>query len=270
MKNNSENMSFLDHLEVLRWHLIRATLVVLVLALVCFLYIDFIFNEIIFAPKRGDFPTYQFFCNFGKHFGIVSDFCNKELPFVIQNRAMSGQLSMSIWVSIWMGVVVGFPYIIFEIWKFISPALYENERKMAIWFILSSSVLFFVGILFGYYVILPFSINFLANYSVSTQIVNQIDIDSFIGIVKSTMLASGLVFEIPIIIYFMTSLGVVTPSFLKTYRKHAVIVVLIISAIITPPDVVSQIVVSIPMIVLYEVGIIISKIVYKNKNKISK
>lgn len=266
MEDSEKEMTFLDHLEELRWHIIRAAVAVLLVSVVAFVWKDIVFN-ILFAPKRGDFVTYRMFCSVGHFFGFESDFCNSELPFTIQSRTMAGQFSAHIWTSIWTGIVVSFPYLLYELWKFISPGLYENERRLAKGFILIASLLFFLGVLFGYYLITPLSVNFLGSYSVSPEVVNQIDIDSYISVVRSSVLSCGIVFELPIIIYFLTRLGIVTPHFMRKYRKHAVIVVLIIAAIITPPDVASQIIVAIPIMILYEVSIFISAYVYKKEQK---
>lgn len=266
MKTQKDEMSFLDHLEELRWHLIRSTLAVLVIAFFAFIYKDFIF-DIIFAPKRGDFFTYRMFCEIGRYFGMESDFCTKQLPFTIQNRTMAGQFSAHIWTSIWAGVIIAFPYIVYELWKFIRPGLYESERKLASGFISVASVLFLLGVLFGYYLIAPLSINFLGSYSISPEVVNQIDISSYVSVVRSSVISCGLMFELPIIIYFLTKLGLVTPSFLRRYRRHALVVILIIAAIITPPDVSSQIIVSIPIMILYEISIYISQYVIKKQEK---
>lgn len=269
MTNQKDEMSFLDHLEELRWHLIRSTIAVLIVAVLAFIYKDYIF-AIIFGPKQGDFFTYQMFCKLGQLFDYESVFCAQELPFTLQNRTMAGQFSAHIWTSIWTGVIVSFPYILYELWKFISPGLYENERKLASGFIIIASVLFFSGILFGYYLIAPLSINFLGSYSVSHEVQNQIDLSSYISIVRSSVIACGLVFELPIIVYFLTKLGLVTPPFMRKYRRHAIVVILIISAIITPPDVTSQIIVTIPILILYEISIFISKYVLKKDEKSKK
>jgi sec-independent protein translocase protein TatC len=202
-----------------------------------------------------------------KSFGMSDAFCFQELPFRIQSRTMSGQFSSHIWVSITAGFVAAFPFIIYELWKFISPALHENERKHSRGFIIIASLLFFIGVLFGYYIICPLSINFLGSYQVSSQVHNDFDLDSYISLVRSSVLASGLVFELPIIIYFLTKIGLVTPEFLIKYRKYSLIVVLIIAAIITPPDIASQIIVAIPILILYEVSIYISKIVIRNQKR---
>jgi sec-independent protein translocase protein TatC len=260
-------MSFLDHLEELRWHLVRSCLAVVLIGCVAFVMRSFIFDTIIFGPKNLDFPTYRFFCNIATFFGIDSEFCGDELPFTIQSRLMAGQFSAHIWTSIWAGVIVGFPYILWEIWRFISPGLYEKERKHSRGFILTASLLFFIGVLFGYYVVAPLSINFLGTYQVSQEVTNEIDLASYIGTVRSAVIACGIMFELPIIIYFLTKVGLVTPEILKKYRKIALVIVLILSAIITPPDVTSQIVVAIPVLLLYQVSIFISKLVMKNELK---
>lgn len=262
-----DEMSFLDHLEELRWHLIRSVLAVVIIGCVAFVFSGFIFDVIIFGPKSMDFPTYRLFCQIATSLGFDSAFCADELPFTIQSRTMGGQFSADIWTAIWVGFVVGFPYVLYELWKFISPGLHPNERKHSRGFILIASALFFTGVLFGYYVVAPLSINFLGTYQVSEQVLNEFDISSYIGAVRTSVIACGVLFELPIIIYFLTKVGVVTPEILKKYRKIALVLVLILSAVITPPDVTSQIIVALPVVVLYQVSIFISKIVLKRQAK---
>ena len=262
-----DEMSFLDHLEELRWHLIRSVIAVLIVGVVAFVMKEFIFDTLIFGPKKMDFPTYRFFCRIATFFGIESDFCADELPFSIQNRTMAGLFSAHIWTSIWAGFIVGFPYILYELWKFISPGLYEKERKHSRGFILIASFLFFLGVLFGYYIVCPFSINFLGTYHLSDEITNEVDLTSFIATVRASVIACGLIFELPILVYFLTKVGLVTPEILKKYRKISLVVVLILSAVITPPDVASQIVVAVPILILYQVSIYISRIVLKRQAK---
>jgi sec-independent protein translocase protein TatC len=197
-------------------------------------------------------------------------FCIQEMPFRIQSRTLSGQFSAHIWTSITAGFVVAFPYVIYQFWKFISPGLYKSERKAARGFIFISSLLFFVGVSFGYFVITPLSINFLGTYSVSSEIFNDFDLSSYISLIRTSVIASGMIFELPIFVYFLTKIGLVTPSFLRKYRKISLVFVLILSAVITPPDIASQIIVAIPILVLYEVSIIISKIVVKRQEKEAK
>lgn len=261
-----KEMSFLDHLEELRWHLIRSTLAVVILAVVAFMFKGFIFDTLIFGPKQPDFFSYRVFCNISQSMGMDS-FCFEEMPFRIQSRIMAGQFSAHLWTSITAGIIVAFPYILYEFWKFISPGLKENERKTSRGFILIASVLFFLGVLFGYYLITPLSINFLGSYKVSEEIFNDFDLESYISLVRTSVLASGIIFELPILIYILTKIGLVTPEGLKKYRKISLVLVLVLSAIITPPDIVSQIIVAIPILLLYEVSIYISKVVVRNQNR---
>lgn len=266
-KDPNKDMSFLDHLEDLRWHLIRATVAVVAIAAVAFLAKGFIFDVIIFGPKSADFVTYKALCTIAKFIGLEESFCFTELPFRIQSRTMAGQFSAHMWTSILAGFIIAFPYIIYEFWKFISPGMRSNERKSARGFIFISSLLFFIGVLFGYYIVTPLSINFLGSYTVSEQVFNDFDLSSYIGLVRTSVIASGLIFELPILIYLLTKIGLVTPEFLKKYRKINLVIVLILSAVITPPDIASQIIVAIPILILYEVSIFISKIVVKKQKR---
>lgn len=261
-----KEMSFLDHLEELRWHLVRSTLAVVILGVIAFIFKSFIFDTLIFGPSRPNFPTYRIFCNLSQALGMDA-FCFQEMPFRIQSRTMSGQFSAHLWTSIYAGIIIAFPYILYEFWKFISPGLKQNERKGSRGFIIIASLLFFLGVLFGYYIITPLSINFLGSYQVSEAVINQFDLDSYIALVRTSVLASGIIFELPIIIYILTKIGLLTPEILRKYRKFALIIVLTVSAVITPPDVASQIIVAIPILILYEVSIFISKVVIKNQKK---
>jgi len=266
IENKQVEMGFLDHLEVLRWHILRAFLSIIVFAITAFIFQDFIFNKIILAPKSPTFFTNTELCRFGK-FVNVESLCINTTPFQIINIKMSGQFSTSIMVSLVVGFVVAFPYVFWELWSFIKPALYSNEKKHARGAVFVSSALFIIGVLFGYYIIIPLTLQFFSSYNVSTQVINQINLDSYISTFTSVILASGVVFELPIIIYFLSKAGLVTPEFLKKYRKHSLVIILILAAVITPPDVFSQVLVSLPLIVLYEVGIVISKkIVAKDKS----
>ena len=264
MKDQNQ-MSFLDHLEELRWHLIRSVLSILIFGVIAFMFKDFIFNTLLFGPKSTDFITYKWFCDISQLLGQGNSFCVQEMPFRIQSRTMAGQFSAHLWTSILAGFIVAFPYVLYEVWKFISPGLNQNERNNAKGFILVASALFFIGVLFGYYIITPLSINFLGNYTVSTEVFNDFDLASYIGLLRASVLSSGLIFELPIIIYFFTRIGIVSPMFLKKNRKFALVILLSLSAIITPPDIASQIIVCIPLFILYEVSIIISRMVYKKQ-----
>lgn len=267
-KKQINEMSFLDHLEDLRWHLIRATSAIVIAGSIAFFFKKFIFDVVLFGPMNMSFPTYRWLCNISTFFNIKdTTFCADAFPFIIQNRVVAGQFSAHIWTSITAGFVIAFPYVLYQLWKFISPGLLVDERRYSRGFIVIASFLFFVGILFGYYIMTPLSINFLANYNISNNISNEFDLSSYIGLLKSAVLASGFIFELPIVIYFLTKIGLVTPQFLIKYRKYALVIVLILAAIITPPDVTSQIIVAIPILILYQVSIYISKIVVKNQNE---
>ncbi|EDP70260.1 sec-independent protein translocase [Flavobacteriales bacterium ALC-1] len=267
-KKTIDEMSFLDHLEDLRWHLIRATLGIVIAASLAAIFYKFIFDVIIFGPTRMDFPTYNGLCQVSKFLGMTdTTFCAEEFPFNIINRKVAGQFSAHIWTSIYAGFIVAFPYVLYQLWSFISPGLRSNERKNSRGFLIIASLLFFTGVLFGYYIVTPLSINFLANYNLSQEISNEFDLSSVIAIIRSSAIASGLVFELPIIIYFLTKIGLVTPQFMRKYRKYALVIVLILSAVITPPDIASQVIVAVPILILYQISIYISAVVVRNQKR---
>lgn len=267
MAKQEKEMSFLDHLEELRWLLVRSTIAIVIAGIAVYFVSDFIFDTVIFGPTRPSFFTYRFFCEASHYIGFANSICIEELPFTIQNTSMEGQVNVFVWTCITAGFILAFPYILWELWKFISPALYEHERKNAKLFIFIASILFFLGVLFGYFVVVPMSVNFVATFSVSSVVKNEFNLDSYIGMIKTSVIASGLYFELPIIIYFLTKLGLVSANFLRTYRKYAVVIVLIIAAIVTPPDVVSQITVAVPMLLIYEASIFLSAFVAKKELK---
>lgn len=257
-------MSFLEHLEVLRWHLVRAVSAIFIFAVVAFIAKDFIFDTVLLGPKKGEFWTYRMLCQLSEKFGLSDLLCIREIPFDLINISMAGQFTTHIVVSIIAGFVVAFPYIVWEIWRFIKPGLYSKERQYATGMVFYTSALFIIGILFGYYIIAPLSINFLGSYQVSELVRNQIDLNSYFSTLATLTLASGVVFELPILMYFLTKVGVVTPDSLRQYRRHAVVGTLIVAAIITPPDVSSQILVFFPLMALYEVSIWVSALVLRN------
>lgn len=263
----AKEMSFLDHLEDLRWHLLRSVIAILLAGVAAFVAKDFVFDVLLFGPKNNDFPTYRLLCQVSNFLGFDDSFCISELPFRIQSRTMAGQFSAHIWTSITLGFVIAFPYVIYQFWKFISPGLYTYERKTASGFIGVSSLLFFMGVLFGYYVVTPLSVRFLGTYTVSSEVFNDFDLSSYTALIRASVLASGLIFELPILIYFLTKVGLVTPELMRKYRKISLVLVMFLSAVITPPDVASQIIVAIPVLILYELSIFISKRVIKSMKK---
>ena len=266
-EKQKKEMSFLEHLEVFRWHLIRSALAVLFFAVIAFIFKGVVFDGILLAPKSPDFPTYKMLCFLSQKIGMGDALCMDELPFILMNISMSGQFSTHIMTSIVAGFVVAFPYVFWEMWRFISPALHDNESNVAKGVVFFSSTLFFLGVLFGYYVVSPLSIHFLGSYQVSQTVSNQISLSSFISTITTVCLANGVVFELPILVFFLTKIGLLTPQFMQTYRKHALVVTLIFSAIITPPDVTSQILVALPLMVLYEISIKISARVLRKQEK---
>ena len=270
-KKDVNNMSFLDHLEELRWHIIKAVIGIVICTVVAFFFKEFIFDVVIFGPTDTKFITYRVLCKVAESVNIeAATFCADEFPFKIQNINVAGQFTAHIWTSLFAGFIIAFPYVLYQIWSFISPGLESHERKGSRGFIIISSFLFFLGVLFGYYVITPLSINFLGTYEVSSKVSNEFNMSSVISITRSSSLACGFIFELPIIVYFLTKIGIVTPNVLRKYRKFALVAVLILSAIITPPDVASQIIVAIPILILYQLSIYISAIVLKREKRKSK
>lgn len=251
-------MSFVDHLEELRWHIIRALASIFIFGTIAFLAKGFVFHDIILAPSRPDFLSYRVMCEIGERMG--SDvLCIKEMGFTIQSRQMSGQFTMHLLVSAILGLAAAFPYAFWEIWRFVKPGLYARERKNSQGAVFFVSILFAMGLLFGYYVVSPISINFLAGYQVDPSIVNEFDLSSYISTLTTLCLACAFMFEMPVIVYFLTKAGLITSETMKLYRRHAFIVILIVGAIITPPDVISQLLISMPLMLLYEASISISK-----------
>jgi sec-independent protein translocase protein TatC len=260
-------MSFLEHLEVLRWHLVRSVASIFIFGIIAFIAKSVVFDVILLGPKKRDFWTYRMLCKASEKFGLSDLLCITDIPFGLINISMAGQFTTHIVVSIIIGFIVSFPYIIFEIWRFIKPGLHKTERKYATGMVFYTSMLFITGVLFGYYIIAPLSVNFLGGYHVSELVTNQIDLNSYFSTIATLVLASGLVFELPMFMYFLTKIGVVTPDSLRQYRRHAVVGVLVLAAVITPPDVSSQVLVFFPLMLLYEVSIWVSGMVLRNEEK---
>ncbi len=270
-KSLEAEMSFFDHLEELRWHLIRAAIAVVIITIFCFVYYDFLFDTIIMGPHRADFWTYRKMCEIGTYFNMGPGFCITNIPGKIINTEMAGQFTLQINSALMTGVVLSFPYLLWEIWRFIKPALKDSERKSASGFVFYASILFIIGILFGYFIVCPLSVNFLTNYTISSAIENTITIDSYLSSVATLTLCTGAVFELPIIIFILSKLGIMTPKFMREKRRYAVIVILVIAAIVTPtPDIPTMLTVSFPLFLLYEVSISVSSRVEKRKLKAEK
>ncbi|MBG7612858.1 twin-arginine translocase subunit TatC [Polaribacter sp. BAL334] len=268
MAAQQKEMSFLGHLEELRWHLVRSAVVVIILAVGFFVYSEQVYDYFLLAHIQSDFITYQVFCDFFNFFGLDSDFCHVSFSDKkLQSIEVTSQLMNSLWSSIILGVIVAFPYLLWEIWRFVSPGLTEKEIKSSRGFIFIASLLFFIGVWFSFYVIAPISVHFLYNFQISDNIVNSFTLQSHISLVTNLLIGVSIIFELPVVIYFLTKIGLLTPQFLRKYRKHSLVVVLIVAAIITPPDIASQIIVTIPIMILYEIGILVSLRVIKNQEK---
>jgi sec-independent protein translocase protein TatC len=264
--DSNKEMSFMAHLEELRWHVIRALSAVLVLTIAAFAIAPWVFEHIIFAPARVDFPTFKFLCSLGTALGSEDAFCVQEIPFKLQNRTMAGQFSMHILASFIIGFILAFPYIVWELYRFLKPGLYSNEKKYSRGAVAAVSFLFLTGILFAFFVLCPIMISFLANYQISDMISNEFDISSYVGTIIALLLGTGLLFQLPMIILFLSNIGVVTPKSLRKKRKHAIVIILITGAIITPTaDPLSQSLIAIPLYILYEISIMISERVEKRK-----
>ncbi len=258
-------MTFLEHLEELRWHIIRSVLAILVFSIVAFIFKNIVFDVILLGPSKSEFWTNRMLALAAQKFHIRGLAINIT-PLVLQNTAVAGQFIAHFKISLIAGLVLGFPYMFYEFWRFIRPALYQNERKHATGAVFYITFLFLVGIMFGYFLITPFSVNFLYNYKVSDVVKNIPTLASYISLITSIVLVSGILFELPVLIYFLSRIGLITPSFLKKYRKHAFVVILLVAGIITPtPDMFTQLLVSLPMILLYEIGIFLSRRVEKTR-----
>ncbi len=249
-----KEMGFLDHLEELRWHIIRAGVSVVFFAVVALIFQNQIFEHIIYAPKKADFITYRIFC------AISEATCFQPPDLQLITRELGEQFFMGITVSIYMGVIVSFPYIFYEFWSFIKPGLYEAELKIANRLIGVTTFLFLLGIAFGYFIIAPFAITYLGSYSLgeTTEAINSPTLASYVNYLTMFTLPTGLAFELPIVVYFLARLGIIGPAIMRKFRREALLVIFIVAAIITPPDALTQILIGIPMYLLYEVSIIVA------------
>jgi sec-independent protein translocase protein TatC len=260
------NMSFLDHLESLRWHIIRSVMVLGVITGVMFFFNDFIFNTVLFGPTKPTFLTYRALCHLSKTFNLGDNLCVNQVNINLINTVMAGQLMMSIWGTFIAALIVTIPYMIWELWRFIKPALKDKELKSARGFVAISSLLFLMGAVFSYYIIVPWTVKFLSSFRMSGTVVqNYIDVRSYISMVTTLVLWSGVIFELPVVSYILTSIGLISPAFLKKYRRHAAVVILVVAALIAPPDVASQVIISIPLFVLFEISILVSKYAERKK-----
>ncbi len=266
-KTLESEMSFFEHLQALRSHLVRAAIAIAVFTSIALYFNHFIIHEVIYGPKHTDFWTYRMMCKMGELLHM-DDWCVKELNFSTISTEMGGQFNLVINTGIMTGIVFGFPYLLWELWRFIKPALHENERKAASGFVFYASTLFLIGVLFGYFIMAPLSVKFLAGFVASEEIQNMFSIDSYLSTVLTLTVGSGVVFELPILIYILVSLNILNAKFMRNTRRYAIVIILIISAIITPtPDAITMGVVAIPLLLLYEVGILVAAGVERRRAK---
>lgn len=269
-ENPGGEMTFIQHLEVLRWHLIRSALVITIFTSVFLFFNEFLFDKIIFAPRSKTFPTYELLCQMGKKFNLEKEICIVVQEKKLQTLGASEQFTTYIWICFLAGLILGFPYLLYELWKFIKPALKDSEAHPVRGFVLIGTGLFLLGVLFGFFILFPLSYNFLITFNISSgkYVETNNTLDDYISLISTMCLLTGLVFEMPIIVHFLTRLGIFTPQFMRKYRKHAVVVIMIISAFITPsPDVMSQLIVFFPLYTLYEISIFVSARTLKKMNE---
>lgn len=264
--DNSLQMSFMQHLEALRWHLVRSSIAIVIAAVTLFCFNNFLFDTVIFGPLKQEFISYRALCSLGYKIGAGDVMCMTVKTPHLQTLSASEQFFTHMWIALLGGIIIAFPYVLYELWKFIKPALKDTESKPARSFVVVASILFLIGIFFGYFLLFPMSYNFLINYQLSDSGIVQTNntLDDYISLISTMTLVSGVIFELPILVYFLTRLTLLTPDFMRKYRKYAVVVILIVAAVITPsPDVTSQMVVAIPMYLLYEISIFVSAYVVK-------
>ncbi len=264
--NPGAEMSFLSHLEALRWHIIRSAIAVFTLAVVVFFFADILFDKVIIAPKTPEFITYKWLCLLSHKLGMGDELCITSIEFDLINTELSGQFTLHMWTSITAGIILAFPYVIWEMWRFIKPGLRASETKYMHGTVFFTTLLFLMGVLFAYFIIVPLSVQFLGTYQVSEQVKNLVSMSSYVSTVTTITLCTGIVFELPIVVYFLSKVGILTPAFMRKYRRHAVVVILILAAVITPsPDITSQLLVALPLYLLYEISIFVSVYVTSSK-----
>lgn len=250
-------MAFTDHIEELRWHIIRSLIAVIIFAVIAFFNVEWVYDNIILGPAHSDFISYRVLCDFG-HWIHIEALCLDDINMEFQNTELSGQFMASFSMSFMLGFVCAFPFIFWEFWKFIKPALKPTELKYARGIVFWTSLLFFTGVLFAYYVIAPFTINFFANYQLSPSVKNIITMSNYYDTMSDLVLGIGIVFELPVVVFFLSRIGLLTPKLMRDKRNYAILIIFVLAAVITPPDWFSIWLVAIPLLILYEAAIRIS------------
>lgn len=262
--NQQKEMGFFDHIEALRWHIMRAAIVVVAAAMFAFTQKKLVFDYLLFGPTRADFPTNRFFCWLEQQGSFFNGLCIRDAKFVFINTDITGQFMLHIQMALYVGAIAAFPYVFWEVWRFVKPALHEREIRNTRGIVFVTSLLFTIGCLFGYFIITPFSLNFLIQYQATEIVQNMISIDSYIGLLITMTIPTGILFELPMLVFLLTKLGVLTPEFMRNGRKLAYVIILVIVAIITPQgDITSLLLISTPIFILYELSIGISARVHK-------
>jgi sec-independent protein translocase protein TatC len=254
--SDENKMSFLDHLEELRWRLVKIAISIVVVAVGLWIFREWIIETLFLSMRNPEFISFRLIC---EYLGV----CVDEIPIDFMSVEVTGQFSYALMMSIMGGIVLSFPFIFYQIWAFVKPGLKTKEKSVVSGIVFYVSLLFFFGIAFGYFIVAPLCVQFFGNFQISEQIENRFTVSSYMSTILSTVFYSGLLFLLPVVTYLFTKLGVMTSGFLRKYRKHAIIGILILSAIITPPDLISQVIVGIPIVLLYEVGILVSSRVEK-------
>jgi len=269
-ETQDEEMSFIDHLEALRWHIVRSVLAVFISAVAFFIFIDWIFDKVIMGPTRNDFVSYTGLCNLSHSLHMGNSLCMPPMNMQLQVNSVSGTFMSSITISFVGGLIVAFPYLCWEVWRFVKPALKPNELKHTRGIIFWISFFFFIGAAFGYFIMAPFTFNFLSNYTIGTSniLVYRPTLTDYLDTLIDIILGAGLAFELPMASWLLSKMGLITPKFLRSYRKYAYVALLFIAAVITPsPDWGSQAIVVLPLVMLYEISILISARVVKAEAK---
>lgn len=259
-------MAFVDHIEELRWHIVRSLIAILLGGVIVFFNIEYIFDNVILGPSKPDFLSYRALCAFANFINVPA-LCMEDASIKFQNTELSGQFMMGFSASFMIGFIIAFPYVFWEFWRFIKPALSANELKQARGIVFWSSALFFLGVLFAYYVIAPFTINFFGNYQLSSQFENIITMSNYYDTMNDLVLGIGLVFELPVVVYFLSRVGILTPKLMRDKRNYAILIIFILAAVITPPDWFSIWLVALPLFLLYQISVTISSRVEKERKK---
>ena len=259
-QKNEDEMSFLDHLDVLRKHIVRSLVAIIVVGCVLFVLIQPVFDQVIFAHKNPDFISYVLFCKYLK-------ICLVPPELNIITTELAEEFFQALKVSFFGGLVVSFPYVFFQFWSFVKPGLYAKEQKAARGVVFVCSFLFLLGTTFGYFILAPFAVNFLINYSVSELITSSVTLSSYVGYMTMFIIPTGILFQLPLLVYFLAKIGLITPEFMRMYRRHAFVLILIVSAILTPPDVFTQILIGIPVYGMYELSIFVAATTARKRQK---